>query len=146
MSGAAHGFIRPPPLAASAGGPAGSPPRLCARQQARTAARDGDDKDEDNPVQRAMMVLTAGNTRALRCAGSRRPVTHSSMIAGQRAMTKRGAYKSKQQKPLRVEGGRAARLHITVFSKEIFLPIYSNFSIPAVFLSIPVITAVICSQ
>ncbi len=28
----------------------------------------------------------------------------------------------------------------------IFLPIYSNFSTPAVFLSIPVITAVICSQ
>jgi hypothetical protein len=30
--------------------------------------------------------------------------------------------------------------------RNIFLPIYSNFSIPAVFLSIPVITAVICSQ
>jgi hypothetical protein len=29
---------------------------------------------------------------------------------------------------------------------NIFLPIYSNFSIPAVFLNIPVITAVICSQ
>ena len=38
------------------------------------------------------------------------------------------------------------RLHITVFSKEYFLPIYSNFSIPAVILSIPVMTAVICSQ
>jgi len=40
----------------------------------------------------------------------------------------------------------SARLPITVFSKKYFLPIYSNFSIPAVFLSIPVITAVICSQ
>jgi len=29
---------------------------------------------------------------------------------------------------------------------NIFLPIYSNFSNPAVFLSIPVIAAVICSQ
>ena len=41
---------------------------------------------------------------------------------------------------------RHPRLPITVFSKEYFLPIYSNFSIPAVFLSIPVITPVICSQ
>ena len=43
---------------------------------------------------------------------------------------------------------RGGRLGCTLlFSvRNIFLPIYSNFSIPAVFLSIPVITAVICSQ
>ena len=48
MGGAAHGFIRPPPrlaaktmtIAASTGGPAGSPPRLRARRQAPAATRD----------------------------------------------------------------------------------------------------------
>ncbi len=50
--------------------------------------------------------------------------------------------------------GVSAEYHVTaalgctlLFSvRNMFLPIYSNFSIPAVFLSIPVITAVICSQ
>jgi hypothetical protein len=54
MGGAAHGFVRPPPrlvaematMAASTGGPAGPPPWLRARRQARTAARD-DDEDYD---------------------------------------------------------------------------------------------------
>ncbi len=109
MGGAAHGFVQPPPrlltetmtMAASAGGPAGSLPRLCARRQARATARDDEDEDEDededNRIQRATEALTAGDTRATTCAGSRRPVTQSSMIAGQRATTKRAADKSKQQ-------------------------------------------------
>jgi len=86
-------------MAASAGGPAGSPPRLRARRQARAAARDDEDKDEDedNRVQRATKALAAGDTRATRCAGGRRPATQSSMIAEQQAMTKRAADKSKQQ-------------------------------------------------
>jgi len=109
MGGAAHGFVRPPPrlavetttMAASAGGPAGSPPWLPACQQARATARNDNDKDEDedNRAQRATKALAAGDTRATRCAGGRRPATQSSMIAGQRALalTKRAADKSKQQ-------------------------------------------------
>jgi len=96
MGGAAHGFVRPPPrfaaetttMAASAGGPACSPPRLRARRQARDAARDDyedEDEDEDNCVQRATKALPAGDTRATRCASGWRPATQSSMIAGQRA-------------------------------------------------------------
>jgi len=58
MGGAAHGFIQPLPrlaaemttTAANAGGPAGSPPRLCAHQQAHATARNNDDKNEDNRV------------------------------------------------------------------------------------------------
>ena len=81
MGGAAHGFVRLPPrlaaktttIAASAGGPSGSLPQLCARRQARAAARDNDDddKDKDNRVQRATKVLATVNTRATRCAGGR---------------------------------------------------------------------------
>jgi len=105
MGGEAHGFVRLPPrlaaktttMAASAGGSAGSPPWLRARQQACAATRDDDDKDEDDRVQRATKALAAGDTRATRCAGGRRPATQSSMIAGLRATTKRAAYKSKQQ-------------------------------------------------
>ena len=107
MGGAAHGFVRPPPrlaaemtkMAASAGGPAGSLPRLRARRQVRAAARDDDNNDEDegedNRVQRATKALAAGDTRATRCVGGRQPATQSSMIAGQRAATKRAADKSK---------------------------------------------------
>ena len=105
MGGKAHGFVWLPPhlaaktttMAASAGGSAGSPPWLRAREQARAASRDDNDKDEDDRVQRATKALAAGDTRATRCAGGRRPATQSSMIAGQRATTKRAAYKSKQQ-------------------------------------------------
>ncbi len=106
MGGMAHGFIRPPPclaaktmtIAASAGGPAGSPPRLRARRQARAATRDDGNEDEDDHVRRATKALATGDTRATRCAGGRRPATQSSMIAGQRVTTKsRAADKRKQQ-------------------------------------------------
>ena len=112
MGGTLHGFARLPlclaaettMTAASAGGPAGSLPRLCARRQARAAACDDDNENEDDRIQRAMKALAAGNTRATRCAsgrrpavGGRRPATQSSTIAGWRAMTKRAANKRKQQ-------------------------------------------------
>jgi hypothetical protein len=95
MDGATHGFVRPPPrlaaetatTAASAGGPAGPPPRLRDRRQARAAARDNDE-DYDR-------VRT--EEQATRCAGGRRPATQLSTIAGRRAMTKRAVDKSKQQ-------------------------------------------------
>jgi len=100
VGGTADGFVRPPPLlptettttATSTGGPAGSPPWLCAHRQARATTRDDDDEDEDEDkddrVRRAKKALAAGNTRATRCAGGRWPTTQSSMIAGQRATTK----------------------------------------------------------
>ena len=95
MGGAAHGFVRPPlrltaetaTMAASAGGPAGPPPRLRACQQARAAARD-DNEDYDR-------VRT--KERATRCAGGQRPATQLLTIAGWRATTKRAVDKSKQQ-------------------------------------------------
>ena len=61
------------------------------------AARDDDDEDENDRTQRVTKALAAGDTRATRCAGGRRPATQSSMIAGQRATTKRAADKSKQK-------------------------------------------------
>ena len=54
-------------------------------------------EDEDDCVRRATKALAAGNIRATRCAGSRRPTTQSSTIAGQWATTERAADKSKQQ-------------------------------------------------
>ena len=47
--------------------------RLCARRQARAAARDNDDENEDDRVQRATKAPAAGNIRSTRCAGGRRP-------------------------------------------------------------------------
>ncbi len=55
MGGTAHGFVRPPlcltasetvTMAASAGGPAGPLPRLCACQQTRAATHDNDNDDD----------------------------------------------------------------------------------------------------
>ncbi len=59
-----------------------------------------------------------------------------------------GFHKKNIQKKLNEQKKWTYRLGCTLlFSvRNIFLPIYSNFSIPAVFLSIPVIAAVICSQ
>ena len=104
MGGTAHDFVRPPPrlavktltMAASTGGPAGSPPRLCAHQQAHASALNNNN-DKDDPIQRATKALAASNTRAMRCAGGWRPATQSSMIAGQRVTSKRAVDKSKQQ-------------------------------------------------
>ena len=88
MGGAAHGFIQPLPrlaaetttTAANAGGPAGSPPRLCAHQQAHATARNNDDKNEDNRVRRATKAPAAGDTRATRCAGGQRPAASDTII------------------------------------------------------------------
>ncbi len=105
MGGAAHGFVRPPPrlaakpttTAASARGPAGSPPRLHAHQQARATTCDDNDEIEDDRIQRATKAPAAVDTRVTRCAGSWRLVTQSLTIAGRRATTKRAADKHKQQ-------------------------------------------------
>jgi len=74
-------------MAASTGGPAGPPPRLCARRQA--CATDCDDDEDYDCV--------GTEERATRCAGGRRPATQLSTIAGRRATTKRAVDKSKQQ-------------------------------------------------
>ena len=70
MGGVAHGFVWPPPrlaaetmtTAASAGGLAGFPPRLRARQQAHAAALNNNDENKDNLIQRAMKAPAAGDT------------------------------------------------------------------------------------
>ena len=114
MDGAVHSFIRLPPrlaaetttIAASTGRPAGSPPRLCACRQARAAARDNDEEDEDDCVQRAAKVLAAGNTRAYKLR--QRPTAGDTIIddCWTADNNKEGSrQEQKNNQPLRVEGG-----------------------------------------
>jgi len=84
-------------MAASTGGPAGSPPRLRARRQARAAAHEDDedeDEDEDNRVQRATKALATSDTRAV-----------GDIIIDDRWTADDDKEDSRQ---LRVEGGQAA--------------------------------------
>ena len=75
--------------------------------------------------------------------GSSFRVTDSSVTveAARAAVTSTGLVSEKVHQVLHRLG---CRLLFSV--SNFFLPIYSNFSIPAVFLSIPVIATVICSQ
>ena len=122
MSGAAHGFVRPPPrltvktattaATASAGGPAGLIRHGFVptdRPAPRTAARD-DDNNKDNRIgtkeQQRRWPLVTQEQQDEWAAGGGRPVTQSSMIAGWRATTKRAVDKSNQQPTIARSGQR----------------------------------------